>query len=101
MPAELARIGLLDLLRKLRKSRRRIFSSFITTYSVNLSFYENVVLRHLEAAGSRLNVVLADADELAKAFANDSTSPRRAGTDYLLIPMRASAAFHPKIIALF
>ncbi|MBS0528475.1 MAG: hypothetical protein JSS22_03665, partial [Proteobacteria bacterium] len=92
---------MLDLLRKLRKSRRRIFSTFITTYSINLSFYENVVLRHLEAAGSRLNVVLADAGELAKAFANESTSPRRAGTDYVLIPTRASGAFHPKIIALF
>lgn len=101
MPVDFAKVPLLDRLYKLRREGRRIFSSIITTYSINLPFYEAVVLRHLEAAGSRLNVVLVDENELGKAFVAESTIPRRAGVDYVLIPVRAGGAFHPKIVALF
>lgn len=98
---EIAKIGLLDLLYKLRRDRRRIFASVITTYTANLPFYETVVLRHLTAAGSRFNVVLVEAKELAKAFSADSSRPTRAGVDYQLLPVSKGAAFHPKIMALF
>lgn len=101
MPADLAKIALLNRLYKLRRDSRRLSASIITTYSINLPFYEDVVLRHLQAAGSRLNVVLVDAGELSKSFLVESTCPRRAGREYLLLPMRAAGAFHPKIIALF
>jgi hypothetical protein len=101
MPADFAKVPLLDRLYKLRREGRRIFSSIITTYSINLPFYENVVLRHLQAAGSRLNVVLVDDGELGRAFVAESTAPRRAGVDYVLIPVCAGGAFHPKIVALF
>ena len=43
---QLSQIFLLEWLREQRK--RRILASFITTYAVNLPFYEEVVLRHLE-----------------------------------------------------
>jgi len=82
MPADFAKIELLDRLYKLRRDSRRLSASIITTYSINLPFYEDVILRHLQAAGSRLNVVLVDAGELAKSFLD-------------------GGAFHPKIIALF
>lgn len=101
MPIEFAKIGLLERLYKLRRERRRFLASFITTYSINLPFYESVVLRHLEAAGSRLNVVLVDAHELAKSFVDESTRPQRAGLDYVLLPVRTGGAFHPKVTALF
>jgi hypothetical protein len=100
MPADLAKIVLLDRLYKLRR-RRRLSASIITTFSINLPFYEDVVLRYLEAAGSRLNVLLVDASELSKSFLVESTRPRRAGRDYLVLPVRAGGAFHPKIIALY
>ena len=45
-------------------------------------FYEDVVLRHLEAAGSRLNVVLVDGAELAKAFCRDTRPNEPVGTTY-------------------
>jgi hypothetical protein len=48
-----------------------------------------------------LNIVLADAGEIAKAFLTESTRPRGAGLDYLLLPMVANGAFHPKILSLF
>jgi hypothetical protein len=60
MPADIAKIILLDRLYKLRRNRRRLSASIITTFSINLPFYEDVVLRYLEAAGSRLNVLLVD-----------------------------------------
>src|SRR5579871_6348111 len=101
MPSEISTVPLLHHLRQLRKGRHRVFASIITTYAVNLPFFEDVVLRHLEAAGSRLNVVLVDRGQLGKAFTAPSTTPRRAGTNYLLMPIAASGAFHPKIIALF
>jgi hypothetical protein len=101
MPADFAKIALLDRLYKLRRDSRRLSASVVTSYSINLPFYEDVVLRHLEAAGSRLNVVLVDGAELAKSFLVESTRPRRAGRDYVLVPMSAAGAFHPKIICLF
>src|SRR3981189_570639 len=101
MPSELAEVALLKQLRELRRSRRRFSASIITTYSVNFPFYENVVLRYLHAAGSRLNIVLADAGEIAKAFLIESARPHGAGLDYLLVPMVANGAFHPKILSLF
>lgn len=101
MPDNFAEIALLQQLRELRKGRRRFSASIATTFSVNFSFYENVVLRYLMGAGSRLNIVLADAAEVAKAFAAESTRPRCAGTEYVLLPVSTIGAFHPKILSLF
>src|SRR5690242_6814903 len=96
-----AEIALLQQLRELRKGRRRFAASIVTTFSVNFTFYENVVLRYLIGAGSRLNVVLADAGEVSRAFAAESTRPRSAGMDYVLLPISTMGAFHPKILSLF
>ena len=41
-----------------------------------------------------------DAGELGKAFLTPGMRPARAASDYLLVPVRSSGAFHPKIIAL-
>src|ERR1043166_4369467 len=101
MPSDVAKVPLLERLYKMRRERRRFFASFMTTYSINLPFYEDVVLRYLQAAGCRLNVLLVDATELTKSLLVESTQPQRAGLDYLLLPVRSGGAFHPKIIALF
>jgi hypothetical protein len=72
-------------------------SSVITTYNCYFPFYEEVVLRRLIAAGCTHNVLLADADQCAKAYACNELRPRRAGRDYTLIPVKIGGAFHPKV----
>src|ERR1051326_841358 len=101
MAAEIAHVALLGQLRALRRSGLRVSASIITTYSLHLPFYEDVVLRELEAAGSRFNVVLVDAAVLAQTLTAESARPRRAGCDYLLVPVRCGGAFHPKILAMY
>lgn len=70
----------------------------MTTYNCYFPFYEDVVLRRLIASGCTHNILFADADRCAEAYANEHLRPRRAGRDYTLIPVRTSGAFHPKIL---
>ncbi|MCU1224619.1 MAG: hypothetical protein JWQ42_2712 [Edaphobacter sp.] len=72
-------------------------ASLITTFNASLPFYEEVILRRLRANGCRQNVVLMDAAQCSSAWDSEATRPRNAGYDYSLIPIRSSAAFHPKI----
>jgi hypothetical protein len=72
-------------------------ASLITTFNASLPFYEEIVLRRLRANGCRRNVVLMDAAQCSAAWDSEATRPRLAGYDYSLIPIRTSAAFHPKI----
>ena len=44
------------------------------------------------------NVLLVDAHRCAEAFSSEDTRPRRAGSDYTLIPVHLQGAFHPKLI---
>ena len=75
-------------------------ASIITTYSFFAPFYEDVVLRRLNAAGSRNNVVLVDARQLSLTLGDETLRPRRAGYDYTLLPIASAAAFHPKVVLL-
>lgn len=75
-------------------------ASLMTTFNSTLSFYEDVVLRKLIAAGSRYNVVLMDRAQCARAFATPSLRPRLAGASYTLAPIGAPGAFHPKLCIL-
>lgn len=95
-----SRLGLLDLLRDLAKKGASLEASIITTYSFNGLFYEEVILRALERAGSRLNVLLVDAQQLAVALQDPVMRPQRAGKDYILIPVDIRGAFHPKLAVL-
>lgn len=95
-----SRLALLDELRKLAKKGAALEASVITTFSLNGLFYEEVLLRALERAGSRLNILLVDAKQLAIAFQDPVTRPQRAGRDYLLVPINCSGAFHPKVAVL-
>jgi hypothetical protein len=94
------RVALLDRLRELAKSGAGIEASVLTTFTFDAAFYEEVLLRAFERAGSRLNIVLVDARQLAASIDDPLRQPVRAGTDYLLAPIRHPAAFHPKILAL-
>jgi len=71
-------------------------ASLITTYNAYLSFYEDVVLRHLMGSGVRHNVLMMDASQTAVAIGQHP--PNLAGRYYTLVPMKVSSAFHPKVI---
>lgn len=94
------RLPLLKSLRDLAKSGAKLDASIVTTYAFNALFYEEVLLRAFERAGSRLNIVLVDAAQLSESMGDPLRRPTRAGGDYLLVPIRHVGAFHPKIVAL-
>ncbi len=95
-----SRVPMLKTLKDLAKSGAKLDASIITTYAFNGLFYEEVLLRALERAGSRLNIVLADAGQLTESLRDPLRRPCRAGRDYLLVPIPHIGAFHPKLLAL-
>jgi hypothetical protein len=94
------RLRLIDAVRRMTRDGAHVEASLLTTFSVNFAFYEDVILRLFERAGSRLNVLMADARQVAAAMADPLRRPRRAGLDYILAPINATGAFHPKILAM-
>ena len=98
--APIIRLPLLDTLRDLGKSGAAIEASVLTTFTFDAPFYEEVLLRAFERAGSRLNIVIVDARQLAASVDDPLRQPTRAGRDYLLAPVAHAAAFHPKILTL-
>jgi hypothetical protein len=75
-------------------------ASVVATYSTAFPLYERVVLRRLQAAGCRHNILVADGGQCGLAMASAETRPLFSGIDYLLLPVRSAAAFHPKFIML-
>ena len=75
-------------------------ASLITTYSVFPPFYEEYVLPRLRSAGSRYNVVVADAGEFSKALGSREGQSLQAGAEYVFFPVRSAGSFHPKVILL-
>jgi hypothetical protein len=93
LPKDVSSFPLLDALQE-----RGFQASVIATYSCYFPFFEEVVLRRLLDRGCINNVLLVDAGRCAEAFASEETRPRRAGSDYTLIPVHLHGAFHPKLI---
>ena len=89
----LHRLSLIDELRK-----GGYEASLITTFNAYLPFYEEVVLRRLENAGVRHNVLMMDAQQYSSSIF--SHPPRLAGRRYTILPVAAPDAFHPKLILL-
>lgn len=80
--------------------RHEYAASLVTTFNAYFPFYEEVVLRHLNAAGCQHNVVLMDAGQCGQALAHEELRPRLAGKSYTLLPIKCGGAFHPKLILL-
>jgi len=74
--------------------------SVISTFNVYFPFYEEIVLRKLVAAGCRTNVLMVDRSQFAECMSNEWSSPKRAGQEYVLIPLKAPQTFHPKVALL-
>ena len=87
------RLSLLDELRT-----GSFEASLIATFNAYLPFYEEVVLRRLENAGARHNVLMMDAGQYATSIKNHP--PRLAGRRYTIAPVQVAGAFHPKLILL-
>jgi len=94
------RLPLLKTLKDLAKSGAKLDASIVTTFAFSGLFYEEVLLRAFERAGSRLNIVLVDERQLTESISDPLRRPTRAGRDYVLAPISHTGAFHPKIIAL-
>lgn len=80
--------------------RREYAASLVTTFNAYFPFYEEVVLRHLTAAGCQHNVVLMDAGQCGQTLAHAELRPRLAGKSYALLPIKCGGAFHPKLMLL-
>lgn len=93
MPKDVSSFPLLDALQEPGYQ-----ASAIATYSCYFPFFEEVVLRRLLDRGCINNVLFVDAGRCAEAFASEETRPRRAGSDYTLIPVHMHGAFHPKLV---
>lgn len=75
----------------------RFEHALLTTYSFNLRFFEEWVLRALWAAEVRNVVVFVDQHELAHALSD--RAPSAAGRAYHVVAATAAkAAFHPKML---
>lgn len=86
------RISLLDELRA-----GRFEASIATTYAIHFPFYETVVHRRLLGAGCLHQIVLVDSAQCGAALASPDLRPELAGSSYLLVPVSAPGAFHPKV----
>src|SRR3954451_7355328 len=77
----------------------RFEHALLTTYSLNLRFFEEWVLRALWAAEVRNIVVFVDPGELGHALTD--RAPSAAGRAYhVVVAKNAKAAFHPKVLLL-
>jgi hypothetical protein len=76
--------------------RGRFDHALLTTYSFNLRFFEEWVLRSLWAAEVRNVVVFVDRLQLGEALLD--RAPTLAGRGYHLVSARAKHAFHPKLL---
>lgn len=88
----------LSILSELHKGKYE--ASVVATFNSYFPFYEDVLLRHFISAGCRYNVLLMDARQCGAALLSESTRPRLGGKAYTLIPVKASKAFHPKLVFL-
>jgi hypothetical protein len=88
--------SLLDTL----KSAAGFESATFSTFSIDLPFFEDVVVPRLRAAGCRHINLLVDDRQLRFQMKEASTAARLAGRFYTLIPIHSDAAFHPKIVLL-
>lgn len=86
----------LDILERVKKFGPT--ESYITTFGVDLLFYEKYFLPTLQRGGCYKNVIFADAYQYDKTMSEGTALGfSGVGTEYLLLPFRANLAFHPKI----
>lgn len=89
-------LNILDLLDTLEKEVGRTWSdALLLTFNFDASFFEGRVLGRLRSLGARVGV-LAD----ARVWDPDPITLGNAGRTYLISPVQALGAFHPKLVLL-
>ncbi|SEM72814.1 hypothetical protein SAMN05192574_101618 [Mucilaginibacter gossypiicola] len=78
----------------------KFHSAVLTTYSIDLYFFEQQVLPLLGSKGVHYVSVLADGGMLSKQLSGYSGLSERRRRNYALHGMQSNGAFHPKIIFL-
>ncbi|WP_295803049.1 hypothetical protein [uncultured Microbulbifer sp.] len=73
-------------------------SCLLSTFNVDLSFYENVLLPKMRSAGIDHQALFVDQGMLHQAL--EDYTPQSAGLTYSLAPMNCGGAFHPKLLLL-
>ncbi|MDP8234416.1 MAG: hypothetical protein P9M06_06425 [Candidatus Saelkia tenebricola] len=71
--------------------------SYILTYSIDLQFYEGLVLPMLIRYGCKKNVVVVDAARLSDEIERCPQNIKKMGKEYVIVPIAHQYAFHPKI----
>lgn len=80
------------------KRQRGFHSSITTTFSVDGAFYDSGIERRLNRESCRNNILIADATMLATSLTTLPEAFSRAGRSYAVVPARAQACFHPKVM---
>jgi len=80
------------------KKHRGFHSSIATTFSVDGAFYDSGIERRLNRDSCRNNIPVADATMLATSLAILPEAFSHAGRRYAVVPARAQACFHPKLM---
>lgn len=86
-----------DYLKGIRESKQYEYA-LLTTYSIELGFFESFILNSLSSIGVKRISVFADGRRLAEALENAKES--FIGKRYVVNPIRLDAAFHPKLFLL-
>ena len=87
----------INILENLRKSKKYDIA-LLTTFNLELSFFERSILNKLYDNGTRKISIFADSKEYIKALNEIEFS--YIGNRYVVTPVEMNSSFHPKVILL-
>tara|TARA_R110002051_G_scaffold218896_1_gene282750 strand:- start:11343 stop:14045 length:2703 start_codon:yes stop_codon:yes gene_type:complete len=90
-----------NILELIGTGKNKYHSCVITSYSIDLAFFEQLILPRLRGAGITNINLFVDAGMLEKYLASHlGNSPQKIKANYSITPVHLSGAFHPKMIFL-
>lgn len=90
-----------NILELIGTGKNKYHSCVITSYSIDLAFFEQLILPRLRGAGITNINLFVDASMLEKYLASHlGDSLKKFNTNYSITPVSISGAFHPKMLFL-
>lgn len=90
-----------NILELIGTGKNKYHSCVITSYSIDLAFFEQLILPRLRGAGITNINLLVDASMLEKYLASHlSSSATKFKANYSITPVHIKGAFHPKMLFL-
>jgi hypothetical protein len=90
-----------NILELIGTGKNKYHSCVITSYSIDLAFFEQLILPRLRSAGITNINLFVDAAMLEKYLATHlSNSSKKFKANYSITPVHISGAFHPKMLFL-